>query len=68
MVSHHFEENDLFLGNKYKIFLSKKLGSGAFGNVYEGKFLFFLSIGINTITNLKIAMKIVSIILILLLI
>lgn len=37
MVSLFYEESDLTIANKYKLLLNRKLGSGAFGEVYQGK-------------------------------
>lgn len=30
------KENQILIENKYKLLLQKKLGSGAFGDVYQG--------------------------------
>jgi hypothetical protein len=32
------EMNEINLGSHYKFFTDKKLGSGAFGNIYYGNF------------------------------
>ena len=36
MVSLFYNEADLTIANKYKLLLNKKLGSGAFGDIYLG--------------------------------
>ena len=42
------KEEELLLGNNYKLFLRKKIGSGAFGDIYKG---------ININKNKEIAIK-----------
>lgn len=49
---------DLRVGGKYK--LIKKCGSGAFGEIYQGKFLNSNEIGTNVKTGDDVAIKLVS--------
>ena len=60
MVSLFYSEADLTIANKYKLLLNKKLGSGAFGEVYQGMVIYnVFIIGINIQNHTKIAIKIV---------
>lgn len=38
------KEHNILIENKYKLLLQKKLGSGAFGDVYQGIFHFYYSL------------------------
>lgn len=46
---------ELRVGGKYR--LIRKIGSGAFGDVYQG--ILFLKLGINIKTNEEVAIKLV---------
>jgi hypothetical protein len=48
---------ELRVGGKYK--LNKKIGSGAFGDIYHGKICFIAS-GTNIKSNEDVAIKLVS--------
>lgn len=56
------KENQILIENKYKLLLQKKLGNGAFGDVYQGiiHFWLFVILGINIITHSNVAIKIES--------
>jgi hypothetical protein len=50
-------EMEFKIGNYYKIQMNKKLGSGAFGEIYQGKP--FSKLGMNIKTNEDVAIKMV---------
>jgi len=53
MLSESTEENnEVKIGNMFSIFMNKKLGSGAFGEIYKG---------INLKTNEEVAIKLESV-------
>jgi len=58
------ETTEINLGSHYKFYIDKKLGSGAFGDIYYGNYIKnnLFSQGINTKTNQDIAVKVVNII------
>ena len=61
MVSTMNCDYQISLENKYKLLLNKRLGSGAFGDVFQGKVSFYsFWLGINVITHSNVAIKIVS--------
>jgi hypothetical protein len=49
---------ELRVGGRFK--LNKKIGSGAFGEIYSGKEPILTSLGTNLKTNEEVAVKLVS--------
>jgi len=47
----HENENEIYLGNSFMMIMNKKLGSGAFGDIFEGY---------NKKSNEKVAIKVES--------
>ena len=50
-------DQEIKLGQNYKINLNKKLGSGAFGEIYRGGLQIYNDLGINIKTNDEVAIK-----------
>ena len=44
----HIKSSEVIIGDKFKLNANKKIGSGAFGEIYEGE---------NTMTKEKVAIK-----------
>lgn len=51
------KENEIKIGEQYKLFSKRKLGSGAFGDIYYG--IYALNLGLNFIKNEEVAIKLV---------
>ena len=52
-------EYEIPVGECFKLNAKKKLGSGAFGDIYYGKFYLFINLGINTRICEEVAIKLV---------